>query len=216
VTVICPNGHSSATGDYCDTCGAPIAVPEAPPAEAPAPATEPGVETEDEDTSPSHVQAPCPRCGATRSGDDRYCEGCGHDFLAAPSSGPAWEATATADRAQFERFAVEGISFPADAPARRFVLDSDEVVIGRSSAGRGETPPEIDLAGPGEDPGISRRHAALERQSDGSYAVRDLGSTNGTTVNDDPAPRVDGPAVPLADGDRIRLGAWTTITVRSR
>jgi pSer/pThr/pTyr-binding forkhead associated (FHA) protein len=76
--------------------------------------------------------------------------------------------------------------------------------------------PEIDLAGAGEDPGISRLHAVLERRPDGGYAVRDLGSTNGTMVNDDPAPLAQHVAVALADGDRIRIGAWTTITVRSR
>jgi hypothetical protein len=216
VTTICPNGHTSDAEDYCDTCGAPIAVPGSPPAEVPAPAAVPDREEEDHDTSPAAVQAPCPRCGAPRSGDDRYCEGCGHDFLAPPSTGSLWEAIATADRAQFERLAIEGITFPDDAPERRFVLDSDQLVIGRSRADRNEARPEIDLAGPGEDPGISRLHAVLERQPDGSYAVRDLGSTNGTTVNDDPVPGSDGAAAQLADGDRIRLGAWTTITVRSR
>ena len=233
MTAICPNGHSSATEDYCDTCGAVIATAEAapPPAKpAPSPAADPGappppavhLDEEDDDTSPAALQAPCPACGAPRSGDDRYCEGCGHDFLAppppppAPASGTSWEAVAAADRAQFERLAAAGLSFPDDAAERRFALDADEVLIGRSRAGTGDAQPEIDLAGLGEDPGISHLHAVLERQPDGSYAVRDLGSTNGTTVNDDPAPLADGTTVPLADGDRIRLGAWTTITVRSR
>jgi hypothetical protein len=35
-------------------------------------------------------------------------------------------------------------------------------------------------------------------------------------VNDDPAPLGRDTVVPLADGDRIRIGAWTTIIVRSR
>ena len=49
-----------------------------------------------------------------------------------------------------------------------------------------------------------------------AYAIRDLGSTNGTMVNDDPVPLGRDTVVPLADGDRIRIGAWTTIIVRSR
>jgi pSer/pThr/pTyr-binding forkhead associated (FHA) protein len=57
-------------------------------------------------------------------------------------------------------------------------------------------------------------HAVLERQSDGLYVVRDLGSTNGTMLNDDPAPIAPRTPIPLADGDRVRVGAWTTITVR--
>jgi pSer/pThr/pTyr-binding forkhead associated (FHA) protein len=59
-------------------------------------------------------------------------------------------------------------------------------------------------------------HAVLERRDDGTYAVRDSGSTNGTTLNDDPSPISADTGVPLSDGDRIRVGAWTTITVRTR
>ena len=54
------------------------------------------------------------------------------------------------------------------------------------------------------------------RQVDGSYAVVDLDSTNGTTVNDDPKPIDAHVPVPLAEGDRVRLGAWTTVTLRRR
>jgi pSer/pThr/pTyr-binding forkhead associated (FHA) protein len=88
--------------------------------------------------------------------------------------------------------------------------------IGRRRGQSGEPTPEIDLTGVPQDPGISRLHAVLERRPDGGYAIRDLGSTNGTTLNDDPVPLGQETAVQLADGDRIRLGAWTTITVRNR
>ena len=53
----------------------------------------------------------------------------------------------------------------------------------------------------------------LLRQDDGSYAVIDPGSSNGTTLNDDPTPIAPNTLVPLASGDRIHLGAWTTITI---
>ena len=79
MTVTCPSGHSSATADYCDQCGAPIAAVATP--------LQPTVELpvlEETETSPSEVREPCPVCGAPRSGDDRYCERCGHDFLAPP------------------------------------------------------------------------------------------------------------------------------------
>jgi FHA domain len=214
MTVVCPSGHASATTDYCDQCGAPIASTAPPPQ---ATAVLPVVE--EADTSPAARRAPCPVCGAQRSGDDRYCEGCGHDFLAPPLPAAAiaeWEAVASADRAQFERFAVAGVSFPNGYLERRFALDEPELRIGRSRGRPGEEAAEIDLAGNPQDPGISRLHAVLERQADGTYAVRDLGSTNGTTVNDDPQPVGTDSPVPLADGDRIRLGAWTTITIRSR
>jgi hypothetical protein len=205
----------SGTPDYCDICGAPIAVHAAtpPPPDEVAPSSE---ELEEEDTSPAARQAPCPVCGAARSGDDRYCEGCGHDFLAPPPVESAWEVVATADREQFDRLAIAGVSFPDGTTDRHFLLNANEMRIGRSKGRAGETSLEIDLAGPSEDPGISRLHAVLERRADGGYALRDLGSTNGTTVNDEQVPAGDSASVPLADGDRIRIGAWTTITIRSR
>jgi len=46
--------------------------------------------------------------------------------------------------------------------------------------------------------------------------VHDAGSTNGTTLNDDPSPVSADAGVPLSHGDRIRVGAGTTITVRTR
>ncbi len=211
MTVVCPRGHSSATADYCDQCGAPISS-----SPAAAHATEVLPIVEEAETITAARQDPCPACGAQRSGDDRYCEGCGHDFLAPPRASGAWELVASADRGQFERFAVAGLSFPTDYAERRFALDGPELRIGRSRRRAGEPTPEIDLAGTPEDLGISRMHAVLERQEDGTYAVRDLGSTNGTTVNDQTDRVGTDQAITLAAGDRIRLGAWTTITVRTR
>jgi len=231
VSVACPAGHQSQTTDYCDQCGLPIVPASDPPAAGPEPAgpqpdagrqPEAGPQStavllpvEEVDTSTTTPAQPCPVCGTERSGDDRYCEGCGHDFLAPASARSAdWEAVAAADRRQFESCAPAGVAFPDGYGERRFALDSAAVRIGRTR-GRADDPEvEIDLAGPQEDPGVSRVHAVLERQQDGSYAVRDLGSTNGTIVNDDPGPIEPGTAIGLADGDRIRLGAWTTITLR--
>jgi hypothetical protein len=211
MTVNCPNGHSSATADYCDQCGAPIgaiATPQQPTVELSV--------LDETDTSPSQMREPCPVCGAPRPDDDRYCEECGHDFLAPPPAASAWEAVVSADRSQFERLATDGIAFPVNYRERRFALDGAEMRIGRRRGQPGESTPEIDLTGAPEDPGISRLHAVLMRRPDGGYAIRDLGSTNGTTVNDDPAPLGQDTSVPLSDGDRVRIGAWTTLTVRSR
>jgi predicted component of type VI protein secretion system len=52
------------------------------------------------------------------------------------------------------------------------------------------------------DPQVSRRHAAMRRLDSGP-AIEDLGSTNGTFVNDE---RVRGTR-PLAAGDTVRFGA---------
>jgi hypothetical protein len=209
MSVVCPSGHRSQTADYCDQCGALIA------AEAGGGLS--GAEASEElDTSPSTRREPCPVCGAPRSGDDRYCEGCGHDFDAPPPVAAGWEAIVTADRAQFDRHAVAGVTFPADFRERRITLVEGENRIGRGHGEPDQHAPEIDLAVAPADPGISRLHAVLERRGDGSCVLRDLGSTNGTTLNDEPASISPHADVTLSDGDRVRVGAWTTITVRRR
>ena len=47
---------------------------------------------------------------------------------------------------------------------------------------------------------------------DGSWALLDVGSANGTSLNGREI--AAGDLIPLHDGDQINLGAWTTITVR--
>jgi hypothetical protein len=205
MTVTCPSGHESLTRDYCDQCGAPIGL-------VGATAVLPVVD--ELDTSPSVRSEPCPICGAVRSGDDRYCEGCGYDFESPAPAVGAWAAVVTADRGQFDRVAPAGVSFPENYGERRFALREGENRIGRSHGHPGEAAPEIDLAGSPADPGISRLHAVLERRPDGACVLRDLDSTNGTTLNDDPSPIAPHTDVPVSDGDRIRVGAWTTIVVR--
>ena len=166
---------------------------------------------------PSVPAEPCPQCGAPRTGDDRFCEGCGYDFVtAAPVAVAEWEAVTAADRTQFDRNAPDGLLFPSAYSQRTFPLSTDAVRIGRGHQRPGAPPPEIDLSTAPEDPGISHMHAVLRRQADGSYAVLDLGSTNGTLLNEDPSPLAAGVEAPLANGDVIRVGAWTTVTVRRR
>ena len=86
-----------------------------------------------------------------------------------------------------------------DAAGAELVL-GDVLVIGRGEPGPGRL---------GGDPRLSRRHARLTRDAAGLF-IEDLGSTNGTCVND---LQVAGRTA-LADGDRIRVGR-TTLQVRS-
>ena len=102
------------------------------------------------------------------------------------------------------------LPFPAYCAERRFRLTGGQMQIGRRSVSRG-LDPEIDLTGPPADPGISRLHAVLIAAPDGSWTVLDPGSANGTLLNGREIPT--GSQVPLHDGDRINLGAWTAITV---
>jgi hypothetical protein len=205
MTVTCPKGHLSSTTDYCDQCGDPIAAMPAQPTEI-----LPIVEDPDTSTSPAAQCTPCPACSTERSAGARYCEACGHDFLAPPSKGMRWEATVAADPAWFQRSSADGLTFPAANGERQLPLDRERVRIGRSPGKTDEDAPELAL----EDPGASRRHAVLDRQDDGSYTVTDVGSTNGTYINDDEIPIARNAPVQLAPDDKIRIGAWTTITVR--
>jgi hypothetical protein len=127
-----------------------------------------------------------------------------------------WTAVVGADRAYYEQVqAVTGpegaaVIFPSYCAERRFQLVGNQMRIGRRSVSRGLAP-EIDLTGPPADPGISRLHAVLIAMPDGNWAVLDPGSANGTLVNGSEIGVGD--QVPLNDGDRINLGAWTAITV---
>jgi len=120
-----------------------------------------------------------------------------------------------ADRAFFDTNEVDGasgIAFPDGLAAREVPLTGDEVVIGRRSEAKGFFP-AIDLSAPVADPGVSHRHAALRRQADGTWAVIDEMSTNGTWLNGSAQPLEHGVLTALRDGDRINLGSFTSITL---
>lgn len=106
-----------------------------------------------------------------------------------------------------------GLSLPAYSPEQQRTLTGNQVTIGRRRHSTGDTP-DIDLSVPPEDPGVSHQHAVLVKQPDGSWAVIDQNSTNGTTVNGSEEPIQPFVPVPLRDGDRVHVGAWTTITIR--
>jgi hypothetical protein len=135
------------------------------------------------------------------------------------AGGPvAWMAVVASDHDYFEDVVAAGgpdaasLTFPDYCPERRFRLAGPEMRIGRRSASQG-LEPEIDLTGPPTDPGVSRMHAALIAEPDGSWTILDPGSENGTLVNGTEI--AAGARVPLHDGDRIHLGAWTAITIRA-
>jgi len=144
--------------------------------------------------------------------------------LPAPPTAPmpkftptTWSVVVTSDRLYFDRMELKrgltgpAMTFPAFSTERRFQLTGKQMRIGRRSAVRG-VEPEIDLSGSPVDPGISRLHLLLLSAPDGSWAVLDPGSANGTLLNGrEIAP---GDLIPLRDGDRINLGAWTAITLR--
>ncbi len=130
----------------------------------------------------------------------------------------SWTAVVGADLVYYENMISAGgedaarVPFPAYCTERRFLLAGTEMRIGRRSASRG-LEPEIDLTGPPTDPGVSRLHAVLIGEPEGGWAILDPGSANGTLLNDHEI--ATGVPVPLVDGDRIHLGAWTMIVIQA-
>ncbi|GII82566.1 hypothetical protein Ssi03_05560 [Sphaerisporangium siamense] len=135
----------------------------------------------------------------------------------APPPQGGWVAVITADRAHYDAMIAQGgpdaarVAFPPYCPERRVPLRGPETRIGRRRHSRPMIP-EIDLSEPPEDPGVSHLHAVLLAQPDGGWHVVDPGSANGTLVNGKLI-EVNVP-VPLEDGDRVHVGAWTLLTVR--
>jgi len=128
----------------------------------------------------------------------------------------SWTVVVAADRTYYDRMWMaralsnSSVTFPVFGSERRIALAGIQMRIGRRSTTH-DLEPEIDLAEPSADPGVSRLHAVLIAGPDGSWAVLDPGSVNGTLLNGRKI--AIGDVVPLHDGDRINLGAWTVITV---
>ena len=195
-----PSTGSPSTGSY-STAQPPPPAPsfQPPPTAFPAPSASPAPSAE---SAPSALSVPSAPNSSSMS--------------SFPYPQATWTVVVGADRAYYEQVQAltgpEGtaVTFPSYCAERRFQLVGNQMRIGRRSVSRGLSP-EIDLTGPPADPGISRLHAVLVATPDGSWAVLDPGSVNGTLVNGSEIGIGD--QVPLQDGDRINLGAWTSITV---
>jgi DNA-binding SARP family transcriptional activator len=116
------------------------------------------------------------------------------------------------DHRYFEIVDPDDMTFPDAPSSRRVPLVGEAMGIGRRSSRRGITP-EIDLSGALEDLGVSRRHAVLMRQPDGTWSVVDLESSNGTYVNYVPDPIPANQPVAIESGDRVHVGVWTTLII---
>ncbi|MFC6082600.1 FHA domain-containing protein [Sphaerisporangium aureirubrum] len=134
-----------------------------------------------------------------------------------PPAAGGWVVVIGADRGHYDAMISQGgpdaamVAFPPYCPERRVALSGPEMRVGRRSRTRSLLP-EIDLSGPPEDPGVSHLHAVFLAQPDGTWQLVDPGSANGTLLNGK-AVEVNHP-LPLSDGDRVHVGAWTVITVR--
>ena len=203
----CPRCGAARSGRFCESCGLDLEAAGAPAASGAAHGGETGSGDrliEGVNIPPSATGPGQPPAGAALAGSG-------------PAPTATWTALVASDHAYFKNVVAAGgpdaaaVEFPGYAPERRFRLAGLEMRIGRRSVSRG-LEPEIDLTGPPTDPGISRLHAVLFAEPDGSWTILDPGSENGTLVNGREI--TAGVRLSLHDGDRIHLGAWTVITIQ--
>ena len=140
----------------------------------------------------------CGFCGGRIAIDDVFCAHCG---ARQPLGAVAASASLKAGRLT-AKLVVAGTAELDSA----FVLQKDSNLVGRADP-HSNIFPEVDLSKFDRETKVSRRHARIWCEGD-TFLVEDLGSVNGTVINDSVrlAPRQ--PRV-LDSGDRIRLGETT-------
>jgi tRNA A-37 threonylcarbamoyl transferase component Bud32 len=140
----------------------------------------------------------CGFCGGRIAGDDVFCAHCG---ARQPLAGG--EASASLKPARPTVKLVVAGTTELDAS---FLLQKDSNLLGRTDP-QSNIFPEVDLSRFDPETKVSRRHARIWREGE-AFMVEDLGSVNGTVVNEmiRLAPRQPHA---LDSGDRIRIGETT-------
>ena len=221
----CPKGHSSSEEDFCSECGAKMTGANAA------------------GSGSASAPTLCPDCQAPRAHDaGEFCEVCGYNFrtgahgdvafaqatasseAAAPAqasmpSPVALEIPVQAVEAAASKWSIiasidpnlreEGSPEPPEQAPLSFAIEKAESLIGRHSRARG-IEPDIALD---FDEAVSHRHAIISRREDGSLAVRDIESANGTRLNGQDLPPLTD--TDLKDGDALTLGHWTRLVVKA-
>jgi hypothetical protein len=140
----------------------------------------------------------CGFCGGRIAPDDVFCAHCGarQPLAAAGASAALHTARPTA------KLVVTGTT-ELDAS---FILQKESNLLGRTDP-HSNIFPEIDLSRFDPETKVSRRHARIWLEGE-TFLVEDLGSVNGTVINDSVrlAPRQ--PRV-LDSGDKLRVGETT-------
>ena len=140
----------------------------------------------------------CGFCGGRIAADDVFCAHCGarQPLAAVGSSAMLHASRPTA------KLVVTGTT-ELDAS---FILQKDSNLLGRTDP-HSNIFPEIDLSRFDPETKVSRRHARIWLEGE-TFLVEDLGSVNGTVINDSVrlAPRQ--PRV-LDSGDKLRVGETT-------
>ena len=225
----CKNNHESTATDFCSICGIEMA----DDAESNGNAA-PG--------SKDQNQEMCPVCGNVKT--DNFCGECGYNFItktggiveppplqptilsgptaATPTRGPVpieapaerkdigtAGATASAEKLEVYLTVDTTVEGAPQTPLRIFPLESGDYPIGRPSVTR-KIRPAIPADG---DDRVSHKHALI-REEGGSFAIMDLGSSNGTKLNG--VEIIPNTVHTLKKDDVIAIGRWTRLTIQSR
>ena len=137
----------------------------------------------------------CGFCGGRIAADDVFCAHCG-------SKQPSADSSARLAARPTAKLIVAGTT-ELDAS---FNLQRDSNLVGRTDP-LSNIFPEVDLSRFDPHTKVSRRHARIWRDGD-VYKVEDLGSVNGTVINDVHRLEPRQPR-PLDSGDRIKVGETT-------
>ncbi|GAA1752951.1 FHA domain-containing protein [Nostocoides vanveenii] len=171
MSAVCPNGHTSDSTDYCDTCGAPIPEGAVTPGAAgtAAPAASVGAVNSLDLPPVGAPAAPagpkdCPNCQTANAPESLFCEACGYDFTtgALPASVVAAEAESAAEGTPDGSGELGGLAGAEELDA------AGASVSAEGEAGEGEPGPGEpgDLGQPAADPGSAASQAAGDPAGD--------------------------------------------------
>jgi pSer/pThr/pTyr-binding forkhead associated (FHA) protein len=150
----------------------------------------------------------CARCGHRNPAAANFCSSCG-----APLEHGAGQSHTTMT-----------VAVPVDSPEEEVVVDLDELpagvgmlVVTRGPNSGSKFALDTDVVNAGRHPDsdifldditVSRRHAEVRRTRSG-YVVRDVGSLNGTYVNQN---RIEDDT-PIENGDELQVGRFKLVFV---
>jgi pSer/pThr/pTyr-binding forkhead associated (FHA) protein len=164
--------------------------------------------------TPLPAMTHCPNCGTSNAADAAFCGQCGFNLqanaVAQPVAALAAVATAQPMPQPTSSMNTIGNTQLQVSTAKLFHVQTEKVIeLPQSSAivhlgkPNDRIPPDIDLSGYPNSEIVSRIHADIRIEGD-AYFVEDVGSSNGTYVNN--LPLAVGSRHRLRPGDRIALG----------
>jgi pSer/pThr/pTyr-binding forkhead associated (FHA) protein len=166
------------------------------------------------------IMATCGNCGRESRVGDLYCKYCGQrlgsgslsayssgltdlggHYYAMGGTGGGAAGASTDGRQVMGRLVVRPLPGKSGGQTREVPLDGRDIAIGRS--------PTCDIMLE-DDQLVSRRHALL-RYNGSEYTIVDLGSSNGTFLNEEETHE----ETPLRDGDLIGIGEYEILYSKS-